>query len=199
MRAESAVEPTRSENITVTWRRSARSSDRGLGVLDVVPASTEGAFPLASLPRAAMASSSLTAMPKRRDAKLLQVLVRQARENRLVYVILAEDRLVLPETQTSQPDHNVHEGAYNQQWRISSLLWHRVSSTTAPGADRRWGATRSPLNYPRSRCRLAALLAPPQRVSGVRLWCRIAPPTNQDAARTKPRKSSTLVPTFLCE
>jgi adenylosuccinate lyase len=26
MRAESAVEPTRSENITVTWRRSARSS-----------------------------------------------------------------------------------------------------------------------------------------------------------------------------
>ena len=29
-------------------------------------------------------------MPKRRDAKLLQVLVRQARQNRLVYVILAE-------------------------------------------------------------------------------------------------------------
>ena len=26
MRADSAVEPTRSENITVTWRRSARSS-----------------------------------------------------------------------------------------------------------------------------------------------------------------------------
>ena len=26
MRAERAVEPTRSENITVTWRRSARSS-----------------------------------------------------------------------------------------------------------------------------------------------------------------------------
>ena len=26
MRAESAVEPTKSENITVTWRRSARSS-----------------------------------------------------------------------------------------------------------------------------------------------------------------------------
>ena len=36
-------------------------------------------------------------MPKRRDAKLLQVLVRQAWENRLVYVILAEDRLVLRE------------------------------------------------------------------------------------------------------
>ena len=31
MRAESAVEPTRSENITVTWRRSARSSGEALG------------------------------------------------------------------------------------------------------------------------------------------------------------------------
>ena len=29
MRAESAVEPTRSENITVTWRRSAASWDAG--------------------------------------------------------------------------------------------------------------------------------------------------------------------------
>jgi hypothetical protein len=44
---------------------------------------------------------------KRRDAKLLQVLVRQARENRLVYVILAEDRLVLPEAQAPQPDQDV--------------------------------------------------------------------------------------------
>ena len=50
-------------------------------------------------------------MPKGRDAKLLQVLVRQARENRLVYVILAEDRLVLAEAQAPQPDHNVHDGA----------------------------------------------------------------------------------------
>ena len=41
MRADSAVEPTRSENITVTWRRSARSSGCALGALDVVAASTE--------------------------------------------------------------------------------------------------------------------------------------------------------------
>ena len=75
MRAESAVEPTKSENITVTWRRSARSSGCALGALDVVAASTEGALPLASLRRAAMASSSFTAVPERRDAKLLQVLV----------------------------------------------------------------------------------------------------------------------------
>ena len=108
MRAESAVEPTKSENITVTWRRSARSSGWALGALDVVAASTEGALPLASLRRAAMASSSFTRCPSERDAKLLQVLVRQARENRLVYVILAECRLVLPEAQAPQPDHNVH-------------------------------------------------------------------------------------------
>jgi hypothetical protein len=35
----------------------------------------------------------------------------QARENRLVYVILAECRLILPEAQVPQPDHNVHRGA----------------------------------------------------------------------------------------
>jgi hypothetical protein len=46
-----------------------------------------------------------------RDAKLLEVLSRQARENRLVYVILAECRLILPEAQAPQPDHNVHDGA----------------------------------------------------------------------------------------
>src|SRR6185312_12942634 len=52
-------------------------------------------------------------VPKRGDAELLQVLVRQARENRLVYVILAEDRLVLPEAQAPQPDHNVHDSTPN--------------------------------------------------------------------------------------
>ena len=63
MRADSAVEPTKSENITVTWRRSARSSGGALGALDVVAASTEGALPLASLRRAAMASSSFRRCP----------------------------------------------------------------------------------------------------------------------------------------
>ena len=66
-------------------------------------------------------------MPNRRDAKLLQVLVRQARENRLVYLILAECRLILPEAQAPQPDHNVHDGAHNQGWRTSSAGEARVS------------------------------------------------------------------------
>ena len=111
MRAESTVEPTKSENITVTWRRSARSSGEALGVPDAVAMSAEGALPLASLRRASMASSSFTAVPNRGDAKLLQGLVRQARKNRLIYVILAECRLVFPETQAPQPDHHVHNSA----------------------------------------------------------------------------------------
>ena len=75
----------------------------------VVATSTEGALLLASVRRAAMASSSFAAVPKGRDAKLLQVLRRQVRQDRLVYLILAECRLVLPEAQAPQPDHNVHD------------------------------------------------------------------------------------------
>jgi hypothetical protein len=60
-------------------------------------------------------------------AKLLQGLVRQARKNRLVYLILAEGRLVLPEAQAPQPDHNVHDGAHNRGWRASSAGEARVS------------------------------------------------------------------------
>ena len=66
-------------------------------------------MPLASLRRAAIASSSLSRCPTAVTPKLLQGLVRQARENRLVYLILAEGRLVLPEAQAPQPDHNVHD------------------------------------------------------------------------------------------
>ena len=41
MRAERAVEPTRSENITVTWRRSARSAGEVLGAVDVAATSAK--------------------------------------------------------------------------------------------------------------------------------------------------------------
>ena len=67
------------------------------------------------------------AMTNRTDAKLLQVLVRQARENRLVYLIFAECSLILPEAQAPQPDHNVHDGARNQWWRVSSCSRESVS------------------------------------------------------------------------
>jgi DNA invertase Pin-like site-specific DNA recombinase len=63
MRAERGVEPTKSENITVTWRRSARSSAGALGALDGVTASTEGALPRASARRGAIASSRIRRCP----------------------------------------------------------------------------------------------------------------------------------------
>jgi hypothetical protein len=50
-------------------------------------------------------------VPKRGDAKLHQVLRRQVRQDRLVYLILAEDGLILPEAQAPQPDDDVHDGA----------------------------------------------------------------------------------------
>ena len=53
-------------------------------------------------------------VPECCDAKLLQVLFRQARKNRLVYLIVAECRLVLTEAQAPQPDRNVHDGAHNR-------------------------------------------------------------------------------------
>ena len=68
-------------------------------------------------------------MTKRGDTKLLQVLVRQARENRLVYVILAEDRLVLREAQAPQPDHDVHDGRPS----IMGGAYHRPGKRGCPG------------------------------------------------------------------
>jgi hypothetical protein len=47
-------------------------------------------------------------MPNCYDAKLLQGLVRQARENRLVYLVLAECRLILFEAKPPQPTSDVH-------------------------------------------------------------------------------------------
>ena len=55
----------------------------------------------------------LAAVPQRRDAKLFQVLSREVREDRLVNVVLAEQRLILSEAKAPQPDHNVHDGAPN--------------------------------------------------------------------------------------
>src|ERR1051326_5256148 len=62
MRAESAVQPTRSENITVIWRRSALSL-AGLSTLE--GRAGGGAVAFASLARAGMASRSLRRCPTR--------------------------------------------------------------------------------------------------------------------------------------
>ena len=91
-------------------------------------------------------------MPNCRDAKLLQGLVRQARQDRLIYLVLAECCLILPKAKAPQPDHNVHNGAqisggdhHPPDW--SGCLGCRWGSS---GAEARGGFTqparvRSPL------------------------------------------------------
>ena len=48
-------------------------------------------------------------MPERRNPKLFQVLGRQARQNPLVLLVLAERRLIAFEAKVPQPDNNVHD------------------------------------------------------------------------------------------
>ena len=66
-------------------------------------------------------------MPESSDAKLFKILLRQARKDRLVYLVLAKRCLILPEAQAPQPDHNVHDDAHNRGWRTSSAGEARVS------------------------------------------------------------------------
>ena len=64
-----------------------------------------------SVRRAAMASRSLRRCPTAVTPSSFRVLVRQARKNGLVYLVLAECSLILPEAQAPQPNHDVHDGA----------------------------------------------------------------------------------------
>ena len=111
MRAERAVEPTKSENITVTWRRSAESAR---GCVYCRRTGTSRRCRAFVSTQSCDGIEELDAMPECCDAKLFQVLRRQARKNRLVYLILAECCLILPEAQAPQPDHNVHSCARNR-------------------------------------------------------------------------------------
>jgi hypothetical protein len=52
-------------------------------------------------------------MPQCGDAKFFQVLSREARQDPLANLILAECRLIPSEAQALQPDHNVHNGAHS--------------------------------------------------------------------------------------
>ena len=59
-------------------------------------------------------------MPERRDAKLFQVLLRQARKDRLVYLDSRRNAAsVLPEAQAPQPDDNVHDMS---QSRVGGMM-----------------------------------------------------------------------------
>jgi len=71
-------------------------------------------------------------MPQCCDAKLLQVVRRQIRQNSLVYLVVAECRLILPEAQAPQPPTDVHDGA-----PYSGLLHIIVPSGGCPGGPKR--------------------------------------------------------------
>jgi hypothetical protein len=83
----------------------------------------------------------LDAVPERSDTKPLQVLVRQARQNRLVYVILAEYRLILPEGPGSAArPHQVRYRFKNPLWQhlwqqltnFEPIRWHKEPEGTLP-------------------------------------------------------------------
>src|SRR6185436_15456425 len=92
IRAESAVEPTRSENITVTWRRFGAVGSfwlrwRGRRYRRSFGDSFQQPF----------------AVAERSDAEFLQVGVVELGENCKVDVVLGKPLRVLPETELLQP------------------------------------------------------------------------------------------------
>ena len=68
-------------------------------------------------------------MPECGDAKLLEVLRRQVRQDPLADFVLTKRGLILPKAKAPQPQHNVHDGAHNQWWRASSPGAEKVSRT----------------------------------------------------------------------
>ena len=69
------------------------------------------------------------------DANFLQVLRREAREDPLVDLVVAEGHLVFFEAQAPQPDHDIHDGAPNQGCRTSSCGTQRVSRGGGQSGD----------------------------------------------------------------
>src|SRR4029077_5980142 len=98
MRAESAVEPTKSENITVTWRRSA--SVRGAGV---VISGEMGVCPVLS---AATALNSLSRAPSGRPS-IAQVLIGEVTKHIGIDRIVAKRLRVLLQTDPAEPTVDV--------------------------------------------------------------------------------------------
>ena len=105
MRAESAVEPTRSENITVTWRRSAVSWVFG-SVAVVGPA-----WCRRRAGKLADGREHLPAMPEQ-DADVLEVLIGQMAEYRDIDLVLGKALGVLGHAELFEPVRNLlHRGA----------------------------------------------------------------------------------------
>ena len=90
MRADSAVEPTKSENITVTWRRSAVSR----GETSTATVAPTASMQSGQLRRCWLSRAEFAAMAKQ-DTELLQVLIRQIGQDAVVYRVIAKRGLVL--------------------------------------------------------------------------------------------------------
>src|SRR5215471_13541994 len=65
--------------------------------------------------------------------QLTEMIFREVGKDVLVYLVLAEYRLILFEAQAPQPDHNIHDGAQTQGCHTSSCGTQRVSRTLARG------------------------------------------------------------------
>src|SRR5215470_3320173 len=123
IRAESAVEPTKSENITVTWRRSAASTGgaRGYSI-------RRGPRRLCTGTKRSTGVQELESSAKR-NTDLAEMILRQIVQNRIVDGVLAECRLILFEAKAPQPTSEVHRNALTCPARMMVPAKQRVHCT----------------------------------------------------------------------
>ena len=105
MRADSAVEPTKSENITVTWRRSAVSLGAGSGAVGADASALRDSRGWRST-KLSDCSQHSPAMPER-YAEPIKVLIRQFTENVDIYVALGKALRVLGHAEFFEPLRNL--------------------------------------------------------------------------------------------
>jgi hypothetical protein len=99
-----------------------------------------------------MVSSSFTRCPIEATPSSFRVL-RQARKNRLVYVILAECRLVPFEAKAPQPDRDVHFGAPNSGLQHIIVRSGQSVQEVPKAADRHCGVNQCRCQSTLPRCK----------------------------------------------
>src|SRR6266852_341904 len=99
-REDSSVEPVRSQNITVSCRRSDSAP--------TLPSPASGGGGREGAAEGGDGVEQPPAMANQADAEILQILGRQARQYPRVDLVRAERRLVLTEPKTAQPFRDIH-------------------------------------------------------------------------------------------
>jgi hypothetical protein len=121
MRAERAVEPTRSENITVTWRRSAKSGGRGDGICRSRPTDSRRCVFL-DVVQIGNRTQELAAMTERHHPDLFEILIVQITQNRKIDVILTKALRILLNAEPFEPVRNLlHRGHQRSSCALTSL------------------------------------------------------------------------------